>query len=574
MNPILESYVEDFCDNFGFSDKDDSDIFERFINYCTVDRFCPTKFGVEEVTTKGGEIGIDGAAVIIGDYIVQSEEEAKEELKNRTSNTNVNYIFSQSKTGNSFKVKEIRNFYMSVKDLISENKKFEQDRWLEEIRSIHNVVVDNATKIEGGMPSCHLFYAATGDWKNRKSDDLEAVVEEAQKEIDSLNIFDPINFNPIGIDQINDLWMSTISPIEASIVCEDELSIPTMEGVNQAYIVITRADHFVDEVLEDESEDKITPGIFDQNVRHFLGTDNEVNEKIEYTLDNEMKKNRFSILNNGITIVSSKVERITEKIIMEDFQIVNGCQTSHILFKNRDKLDERVTVPIKVIETEDTDIVDEVVKATNSQTAIDDSQMFAVKEYVKNVQQFFNAYGSQRDDSHRVYFERRSREYADEDIAKLRTFDIHQLAKVFAAMFLDQPHLSTAYAGRIYDKHEDDLFNSNQAEIGYYTSALVYYKLMLIFNGGHLPSKFRKYKWQLPMVIKYKFGGKSTPEITNKEWMGKYCGKIIDKFSDDTSELSKNVKEAIKVFNPMGNVPRSDLKTLGFTNRIKDEMGV
>lgn len=280
MNPILESYVNDFCDNFGFSDKDDPDIFERFINYCTVDRFCPTKFGVDNITTGGGEIGIDGAAVIIGDYIVQSEKEAKEELADRTSNTTVNYIFNQAKTGKSFKVKGMRNFYMSVKDLISESKKFEQDSWLEEIRRIHNVIVDNATKIEGGMPSCHLYYAATGDWENRKSEDLEAVVQEAKQEIGNLNIFDPIRFSPIGIDQINDLWMSTISPIEASIVCEDELNIPTMEGVNQAYIAITRADHFVGEVLEDESGDKITPGIFDQNVRHFLGTDNEVNEKI------------------------------------------------------------------------------------------------------------------------------------------------------------------------------------------------------------------------------------------------------------------------------------------------------
>lgn len=271
MTPILDSYIEDFCSDFGFSREDKPKAFERFINYCTVYRFCPTKFEVDNITTSGGEIGIDGAAVLIGDYIVQSKKEAEEEFDKRTRNTSVNYIFTQSKTGKSFSLKNMRNFYMSVKDLVSKDKKFKQDDWLEEIRGIHNVIVDNATKVEGGMPSCHLFYAAAGDWDKRKSNDLEAVVEEAKKEIGKLKMFNPIEFRPIGIDKINDLWMSTISPIEASMVCKDELNIPTMEGVDQAYIAITKARHFVDEVLEDEDEGKITSGIFDQNVRHFLG---------------------------------------------------------------------------------------------------------------------------------------------------------------------------------------------------------------------------------------------------------------------------------------------------------------
>lgn len=463
---------------------------------------------------------------------------------------------------------------MSVKDLVSDDKIFKQDSWLEEIRNIHNTVLEYASKIEGGIPSCYLFYAATGDWSKRKSDDLEAAVEEAEQEIGQLNIFKPIDFNPTGFDEIKDLWMSTISPIRASITCEDELNIPTMEGVNQAYISIVEAKTFVDDVLEDDSENKITPGIFDQNVRHFLGSDNEVNRKIQDTLKDQTKKKRFSILNNGITIVSSNVERVSNKIIIEDFQIVNGCQTSHILFKNREELEEGVTLPVKVIETEESDIVDEVVKATNSQTSIDDSQMFAVKEYVKEVQDFFNAYGAKRDAAHRVYFERRSREYANDDIADLRTFDIHQLAKVFAAMFLDQPHLSTAYAGRIYEKHEEDLFNSNQAEISYYTAALVYYKLMLIFNGGYLPSKYRKFKWQLLMIIKYKFGGFPQPDVSNNSWMNDYCEEIVDEFTTKTSGISSKVKEALEVVEPLGPAKRTDLKTLGFTKSIKEEMGV
>lgn len=90
MNPILEGYLKNFKDDFGFQGKDTHEVFERFVNYCTVDRFCPTRFDVEGITTGGGEIGIDGAAIVIGDYIVQSEEEAREELDNRTGNTSVN----------------------------------------------------------------------------------------------------------------------------------------------------------------------------------------------------------------------------------------------------------------------------------------------------------------------------------------------------------------------------------------------------------------------------------------------------------------------------------------------------
>jgi hypothetical protein len=70
-------------------------------------------------------------------------------------------------------------------------------------------------------------------------------------------------------------------------------------------------------------------------VRHFLGAENSVNQSIAKTIDNQAARSRFPVLNNGVTVVSPDVVVQTNRLFIKNFQIVNGCQTSHVLFANR-----------------------------------------------------------------------------------------------------------------------------------------------------------------------------------------------------------------------------------------------
>lgn len=43
---------------------------------------------------------------------------------------------------------------------------------------------------------------------------------------------------------------------------------------------------------------------------------------------------------------------------MTDFQVVNGCQTSHVLYENSALLSEAVRIPIRIICTQDEAVIE------------------------------------------------------------------------------------------------------------------------------------------------------------------------------------------------------------------------
>jgi hypothetical protein len=67
-------------------------------------------------------------------------------------------------------------------------------------------------------------------------------------------------------------------------------------------------------------------------------------------------------MNNGITIIARNLTHTGRKFHVEDFQIVNGCQTTHVLYDQRDNLSDDVLVPLRLICTQDEDVIQDVIK--------------------------------------------------------------------------------------------------------------------------------------------------------------------------------------------------------------------
>ena len=126
------------------------------------------------------------------------------------------------------------------------------------------------------------------------------------------------------------------------------------------------------------------------------------------------------------------------KFTIEDYQMVNGCQTSHVLYRERANFPaEEVLIPVKVIATADDGLTADIIRATNSQTAISLEDLGALTEYQKKIESYFNAF----DGRHKLYFKRRSKQYEGmSGIEKVRIVNRGQLIKAFASMFLDEPH--------------------------------------------------------------------------------------------------------------------------------------
>ncbi|WP_395447138.1 AIPR family protein [Aminobacter sp. UC22_36] len=112
-----------------------------------------------------------------------------------------------------------------------------------------------------------------------------------------------------------------------------------------------------------------------QNVRYFLGIDNDVNREIKETLLSGNTSD-FWFLNSGLTIVCDQILSIANgrhPITMVNPQIVNGCQTASVIHTVATSTMADLGggyVPVKIIETDDKDFIERVALASNTQSRI------------------------------------------------------------------------------------------------------------------------------------------------------------------------------------------------------------
>lgn len=113
--------------------------------------------------------------------------------------------------------------------------------------------------------------------------------------------------------------------------------------------------------------------LFDQNVRLFLGSrKGTVNAGLRDTLGDTKERKNFWAYNNGITVVARSVEVDAEKshMSLSDFSVVNGCQTTVSIAESGETAAKNVSVVARVIAAEDPDLVEKIIRFTNSQTPI------------------------------------------------------------------------------------------------------------------------------------------------------------------------------------------------------------
>lgn len=145
---------------------------------------------------------------------------------------------------------------------------------------------------------------------------------------------------------------------------------------------------------------KLRRYLFDSNVRDFMGL-NRVNEDIRDTLRNDYSPD-FWWLNNGVTILATSANVIGDSIQIQDIQIVNGLQTTESIFRYFEGGGEDPKsrlVLIKVIVSQDDDIRDTIIRATNNQTDVELASLHATDKIQRDIEDIL-----ERAD---LYYERR-----------------------------------------------------------------------------------------------------------------------------------------------------------------------
>jgi hypothetical protein len=396
-------------------------------------------------------------------------------------------------------------------------------------------------------------------------------IDAAVANLDKTGLFRSVAFQPIDRERLVPLWMATRTPVEASFSVRGLIPIPGIAGVEEAYLTLVPAPEFVDRVLTDENK-RIRLSVFEQNVRAFLVDTNPVNSRIRQAIRDAGSHDRFAILNNGLTIVAPDVRVQSDRVSLINYQIVNGCQTSHVLFRNREALSAKMLIPVKLIEANDPDMIAQVVEATNSQTNVGQTQFYSVQPFLTKLQAFFDSYDPSGVGELRLYFERRTRQYMGQDVGKPRIFDIQKLARAFASMFLNLPHLAARYPTQIFKEKSDAIFQVDHKEITYYTAALALYRFELAFGNNYIPSGMRRLKWHALMVFRHQVVGRSRPPLSSNK-IEAFCQKMIKALTPSGRSSVPPLKQALDSIESFGGfVSRDRLKGQKYTTDLLDSL--
>lgn len=116
-------------------------------------------------------------------------------------------------------------------------------------------------------------------------------------------------------------------------------------------------------------------GIADQslfafNVRGPLGR-TQVNRDIEGSIKDPGTHKIFPLFHNGITIICGKITETTDKITIENYFVVNGCQSIDSLFRNSSKLTDDLRILVKFVQVDVGSPLSEMITTnSNNQNAV------------------------------------------------------------------------------------------------------------------------------------------------------------------------------------------------------------
>jgi len=370
MDRITTGLLSEFVNEFEITGLPEDKQFEQFASYVTVRRhYSEAAFHSRDIVTgDGGDTGIDGIAIIVNNNLVTEVDEI-DEILSVNGFLDVTFLFVQAERSSSFESAKIGTFGYGVRDFFGPGRLVRNEA-IKNACSIMNAIFAKSAKFTKGNPALVMYYVTTGRWQNDQN--LTARYQTEVNDLSDTGQFRSVVFVPVGADYVQRLYNQTKNAITREFLFEQKTVIPNITNVQQAYVGFINARDFLKIICDDNGE--LIESLFYENVRGWEGY-NTINEEIRKTLLSQ-DKDRFVLMNNGITVIAKSLLTTGNKFTMGDFQIVNGCQTSNVLYDNRDALTDAVRIPIRIICTNDEAIIESVITATNRQTEVKTGTVF------------------------------------------------------------------------------------------------------------------------------------------------------------------------------------------------------
>lgn len=495
----------------------------------------------------GGDGGFDCMYFFVNDELLFEDTNLSE-----MRYIDFDVVIIQSKKTNGFAERALDNFILTSEIAFN----FEADLsttgfnpdLIAKIKLFRDSYYNNIVKIR--KTRFVFFYATIGD-VDEVHPNVKSKVSRLNSVISSLISSSSFEFNFIGARELLELTRN-----EAIKSFELKLKENPVSTGSEGYIALAGIRDYFNFIIDEKC--KIKRGIFESNVRDFQG-EVEVNRAI---FDSLMCQGDIDFwwLNNGITVICNSASVSSKKIVIENPQIVNGLQTSNVIYKyfneNDIETDER-SLLVRILVTSEEEARDHIIKATNSQTRIPESSLRATDPIHRDIEEYLCGKG--------FYYERKKNYYKNNSKPKSQIVSITYLAQSVLACLLARPDHARARPSSLLKKDEDyeKIFDNNYP-LGLYYKCVVCLKNVEAFLRGH----FARLNNKTINNLKFHVSMYLVRSLANKAVLNVDDILHIDIENVDVDFMEKCYDEVVGIYNELGG-DDSVSKGPAFVQRVK-----
>lgn len=544
-NESLNLRIKNFCNQYQYEKLSQEQLLGRFSNVAILSQHQPDAFTtdtalIESVSLDNGSV-ITGLAIKVNGILIKSHSEIDDFLNTKNIELDIEYIFLGVSPIRLFSKSDVQSFISEVKAFFDDSNTY-SDPKMSEWHAIKEYINSEPVVAKWKSKKCAVrcYLVQRDEWANIE------LWEDFSKELKkgTSQSFTLKNFQFINADELLDIVMQNDNQIETTLKYKERLELPETDDVSNVYLLLCSAQDFT-EILNTR-EGLINKSLFNDNVRDYQGF-TTVNKEIYNTIKNAPEN--FIFFNNGITIVCSEFKPETHKLRIKNPQIVNGCQTSSILFDAREnKLDiSKINVWVKVIATKDNELLNAIVRGTNRQNIVPDEAFETTKEFHKKFEDYINQLDCPP--CNKLYYERRAKQYANNPkILSSQKISIRTLTRCSIAALLMRPELSLHHEAFILKEYGNKIFQESHCLAPYYVVMLAYMKLSQAIQYKELGKIHNKNLTHILYLYINKVCGNTIIDISNSNQSNTYCEKIQQNLSD-VNAFTTTCDEIIKTYN-------------------------
>lgn len=473
MNPVVKAQLSEFRKANSGEFGSDADLFEVMSIFAVENGLLGENIDPFRAHLKGSEFGVDGIAILIQGDLCTDLDEAEAVFAVGKQHSGAFHFF-QSKTSDSLDYGDLSKFLDAVHDFFTDLKLLHGDQ-IRDLAEVRDLVFSKSTK---SNPDVRCYYCTTGG--SNLSPPIMKLIESNKERLEALNIFGDVVIECLGAKSIQNGFRAATNSKTATLTFPKAVVMPDHEKVDEAFIGFISADQVLELALGPADEDGVrhmNTTVFYDNVRDF-NPDSEINKSI---IEELMAGNYSSFVfkNNGITVVAKSINRQREQFTLDDYQIVNGCQTTNILSCVKEHA-HKISVPFRLIGSRDPDFVSSIIIGTNKQNEVRSDQFWALRPFMKDLE----VYCAAQEGDARIFVERRDNQYRATPVERTRIMKPSDLMKVAAAMFFFQPHRAARDHRGIRKEFADKIFIESHSVQLYHVAALALYKFDYLIRSG------------------------------------------------------------------------------------------